>query len=216
MKGQEGRSPSPILWCVKYHAAQCSDRLHPGPPPRMHKCPGDVREKSPAGTLRSNFVHGRQQTCRLLARDPVPHAHSLARRLPAAPLGFFLAGDLVTIQHKGEHIEGVGRHYSSSRRAMFWGHTFTSSALVAPAQDPCLLRCDPFPDTRMATPSYPRLTPTEALLNVVGDLVVAGFALPGGKRRRPVFYSTGFAQPQDDARATGHALPYQRQGPGWR
>lgn len=122
---------------------------------------------------------GRHQTCRELARDPHPHQSALERRLPAAPQGYFLAGDLLTVQHKGERVEGVGRVYSSSKRGMFWGHTFTSSALVAPGEDPYLLRCDPFPERRMATDAYPKLTPTEALLNVVGDVVVAGYELAG-------------------------------------
>lgn len=122
---------------------------------------------------------GRHQTCRLLAHNPVPHEHALAQRLPAAPVGFFLAGDLVTIQHEGERIEGVGRHYSSASKGMFWGHTFTSSALVAPGEDPYLLRCDPFPDARMATGQYPKLTPSEALLTIAGDLVVAGYKPTG-------------------------------------
>lgn len=108
-----------------------------------------------------------------------PHQHALARRLPAAPQGFFLAGDLVTIGHEGHRIEGVGRHYSSARKGMFWGHTFTSSALVAPGEDPYLLRCDPFPDVRMVTSTYPKLTPSETLLTVVGDLVMAGYELAG-------------------------------------
>lgn len=114
---------------------------------------------------------------RLLARAPAPFDHALDRRLPAAPQGFFLAGDLVTIQHEGPRIEGVGRHYSSASKSMFWGHSFTSSALVAPGEDPFVLRCDPFPDARMATRTYPKLTPSEALLNITGDLVVAGYEL---------------------------------------
>ena len=122
---------------------------------------------------------GRHQVCRLLARDPAPHEHALDRRLPEAPQGFFLAGDLVTIQHEGPRIEGVGRHYSSARKGMFWGHTFTSSALVAPGEDPFVLRCDPFPDARMATRTYPKLTPSEALLSIAGDLVLAGYELAG-------------------------------------
>ena len=122
---------------------------------------------------------GRHHTCRLLARDPAPHQHALARRLPPAPPGFFLAGDLVTIQHEGPRIEGVGRHYSSASKGMFWGHTFTSSALVAPGEDPYLLRTDPFPDARMATRQYPKFTPSEALLTIAGDLVLAGYKLAG-------------------------------------
>lgn len=122
---------------------------------------------------------GRRHACRLLARDPIPHRHALTKRLPQAPKGRFLAVDLLSIKHDGTCIEGIGRHYSSSDKGMFWGHTFTSCALLAPDIDPYLLRCDPFPDARMATRLYPRLTPSEALLNVVGDVVVAGYACAG-------------------------------------
>jgi hypothetical protein len=55
-----------------------------------------------------------------------------------------------------------------------WGHALVSSALVQLAEDPYLLRCDPFPDELMSTERYPRLTATEAMLNVAGDVVSAG------------------------------------------
>ncbi len=41
-------------------------------------------------------------------------------------------------------------------------------------EDPYLLRCDPFPDVLMSTELYPRLTATEAMLSVAGDVVSAG------------------------------------------
>jgi hypothetical protein len=121
----------------------------------------------------------RQHVGRLLARDPAPFHSALERRLPAAPTGFFLAGDLMTVKHAGQAIEGVGRHYDSSKKGMLWGHTYLSSALVAPGMDPYLLRCDPFLGARMATIAYPQLTPSEALLNIVGDVLVAGYKLMG-------------------------------------
>lgn len=134
---------------------------------------------------------GRHQTCRTLASDPLPHNSALTRRQPkdglfgSAPSRGFLAVDLITIKHEGERIEGVGRHYSSSTRGVCWGHTFTSSALVSPGQDPYLqgrirwIRCDPFPDSRMATREYPKLTPSEALSNLVGDSIMAGYEFSG-------------------------------------
>ena len=55
-----------------------------------------------------------------------------------------------------------------------WGHTLVSSGLVRLGEDPYLLRCDPFPDELMSTERYPRLTATEAMLSVAGDVVSAG------------------------------------------
>lgn len=116
-----------------------------------------------------------QHACRLLARNPAPYQSALARRLPDAPEGWFLAVDLLTVRHEGNSVEGVGRQFDSSRKAVSWGHTFTSSALVAFGQDPYLLSCDPYLSERMATHTYPKLTPSEALLNVAGDVLTAGY-----------------------------------------
>lgn len=121
----------------------------------------------------------RQYACRMLARDPVPHRHTLARRLPDAPTGAFLAVDLLMVKHEGQQIEGVGRQRDSSRKAISWGHTFISSALAAPHEDPFVLRCDPYPSEQMATKRYPKLTPSEGLLNVVGDALIVGYKLAG-------------------------------------
>ncbi len=55
-----------------------------------------------------------------------------------------------------------------------WGHTLVSSALVQLSEDPYLLRCDPFPDELMSTKLYPRLTATEAMLGVAGDVISSG------------------------------------------
>lgn len=55
----------------------------------------------------------------------------------------------------------------------------TSSALVFPDKDPYLLRADPFLNPAMSTAMYPALTPSEALLAVAGDVVVAGYELKG-------------------------------------
>ena len=113
-------------------------------------------------------------TCKLLGQDPTPHKHALARRLAFAPEGAYLAVDLLKVEHRGERIEGVGRCYDTNSKGVMWGHTLVSSALVRLREDPYLLRCDPFPDELMSTERYPRLTATEAMLMVAGDVVSAG------------------------------------------
>ena len=117
---------------------------------------------------------GKSYACRLLAQNPTPHKDALARRLAIAPQGAYLAVDLVKVEHQGERIEGVGRCYDSNSKSVLWGHTLVSSGLVQWGKDPYLLRCDPFPDELMSTERYPRLTATEAMLNVAGDVVSAG------------------------------------------
>jgi hypothetical protein len=117
---------------------------------------------------------GKSYACKLLAQDPTPHKDALARRLATAPQGAYLAVDLLKVEHQGEHIEGVGRCYDSNSKGVLWGHTLVSSGLVRPGIDPYLLRCDPFPDALMSTERYPRLTATEAMLTVAGDVMSAG------------------------------------------
>lgn len=128
---------------------------------------------------RGLLPYGKSYSCQLLAADLRPHQHALARRLPEAPAGGYLAVDLLTVQHEGSCIEGVGRHYSSSSKSVLWGHMLTSCALVFKDEDPYLLRTDPFLDAVMSSEPYPALTPTEAMLTVVGDVVVAGYELKG-------------------------------------
>jgi hypothetical protein len=117
---------------------------------------------------------GKSYACKLLAQDPTPHKDALARRLAAAPQGAYLAVDLLKVEHQGERIEGVGRCYDSNRKSVMWGHALVSSALVQLGEDPYLLRCDPFIDELMSTERYPKLTATEAMLTVAGDVVAAG------------------------------------------
>jgi hypothetical protein len=117
---------------------------------------------------------GKAYACKLLAQDPTPHKDALARRLAAAPQGAYLAVDLLKVEHQGERIEGVGRCYDTNSKGVMWGHTLVSSALVRLAEDPYLLRCDPFPDELMSTERHPRLTATEAMLTMAGDVVSAG------------------------------------------
>ncbi len=117
---------------------------------------------------------GKQYACKLLAQNPTPHKDALTCRLADAPQGAYLAVDLLKVEHQGERIEGVGRCYDSTRKGVMWGHTLVSSGLVRLGEDPYLLRCDPFPDELMSTERYPRLTATEAMLNVAGDVVAAG------------------------------------------
>ncbi len=117
---------------------------------------------------------GKSYACKLLAQDPTPHKDALARRLAAAPQGAYLAVDLLKVEHQGERIEGVGRCYDTNSKGVMWRHALVSSALVQLGEDPYLLRCDPFPDALMSTERYPRLTATEAMLTVAGDVVSAG------------------------------------------
>ncbi len=117
---------------------------------------------------------GKAYACKLLAQDPTPHKDALARRLAAAPQGAYLAVDLLKVEHQSERIEGVGRCYDSSSKSVMWGHTLVSSGLVRLGEDPYLLRCDPFIDELMSTERYRRLTATEAMLTVAGDVVSAG------------------------------------------
>ncbi len=67
-------------------------------------------------------------------------------------------GRALPVLYQGEQIEGVGRCYDSNSKSVMWGHALVSSALVHLGKDPCLLRCDPFPDELMSTEPYPRLT----------------------------------------------------------
>lgn len=117
---------------------------------------------------------GKAYACKLLARDPIPHTGALARRLATAPQGAYLVVDLLKVEHQGERVEGIGRCHNSNSKGVMWGHTLVSSALVQPGEDPYLLRCDSFIDALMSTERYPRLTATEAVLNVAGDVVAAG------------------------------------------
>ncbi len=117
---------------------------------------------------------GKAYACKLLAQEPTPYKTALARRLATAPQGAYLAVDLLKVEHRGERIEGVRRCYDSNSKGVMWGHVPVSSGLVRLGEDPYLLRCDPFPDSLMSTERYPKLTATEAMLTVAGDVVSAG------------------------------------------
>ncbi len=117
---------------------------------------------------------GKSYACKLLAQEPTPHKNALARRLAASPQGAYLAVDLLKVRHQGERIEGVERCYDSNRKGVMWGHTLVSSGLVRRGEDPYLLRCDPFPNELMSSELYPKLTATEAMLSVAGDVLRAG------------------------------------------
>ena len=113
----------------------------------------------------------------LLAGDPQPHRSGLTRHLKQAPAGGILAVDLLTVKHEGASIQGVGRIYSSTDNGVVWGHAYLSSALVYPDQDPVPLQLAPFPTRQMATETYPRLSATEGMLNIVGDVIEAGYEM---------------------------------------
>ena len=119
--------------------------------------------------------HSHTHSADLLAGDPQPHRSGLAHRLKQAPPGGILAVDLLTVKHEGASIQDVGRVYSSTDNGVVWGHAFVSSALVYPDQDPFPLQLAPFPTEQMATPTYPRLSATEGMLNIVGDVIEAGY-----------------------------------------
>lgn len=129
-----------------------------------------LREMSSKSLLPYSYGYCAQ----LLANDPKPYL-VMPRRLQGAPKGGYLAVDLLTVKHPGENIQGVGRVYSSSDKGVVWGHSFVSSALVFKDQDPVPLQLFPFPCKRMATENYPKLSASEGLLTVAGDVVMAGY-----------------------------------------
>lgn len=119
--------------------------------------------------------HGHSHSASLLASEPTPYQHGMARRLAEAPPGGVLALDLVNVRHEGNSVQGIGRVYSSSDKAVVWGHSFVSSALVFKGQAPYPLQLAPFVSEPMATQAYPRLTATEGMLTVAGDVHEAGY-----------------------------------------
>ena len=99
-------------------------------------------------------------------------------RLGGAPKGGYLAVDFIKLKHKGACTEGVDRQFTHSGLA--WGHRFTTSALVfTDEQDAYMLRADAAPSERMASEDYLYLTASEAMLNVVGDVLLSGYDLKG-------------------------------------
>lgn len=131
-----------------------------------------IRDMLAAGLLCFGLTH----SCRLM-KQAVAEA-SWQERLLAAPPDAYLAVDFIKLKHEGECIEGVDRQYTHS--GIQWGHRFTTSALVfTDGQDPYLLRADAAPTKRMATAAQPYLTASEAMLNVVGDVLVSGYELKG-------------------------------------
>lgn len=117
----------------------------------------------------------RTHSADLLAQDRHPHRAGLIGRLKEAPAGGILAVDLLPVKHEGSSIQGVGRVYSSTDNGVVWGHALVSSALVFPDQDPFPLQLAPFPTPQMATSLYPRLSATEGMLTIVGDVMEAGY-----------------------------------------
>lgn len=117
----------------------------------------------------------RTHSADLLAQDRHPHRAGLIGRLKEAPAGGILAVDLLPVKHEGPSIQGVGRVYSSTDNGVVWGHALVSSALVFPDQDPFPLQLAPFPTPQMATSLYPRLSATEGMLTIVGDVMEAGY-----------------------------------------
>lgn len=99
-------------------------------------------------------------------------------RLDQAPTGGYLAVDFIKVEHEGQWIEGVDRQFS--HEGIIWGQRFTTSALVyTDGQDPVVLRADAALSERMATADYPYLSASEAMMNVVGDVLLSGYELKG-------------------------------------
>jgi len=123
--------------------------------------------------------YSKSYSCHLLATEPQPYLGSLAKRLENAVEGGYLVVDGVFVAHEGEHIEGLGRHYSSSRRKAMWGHRYLSSALVYPEQDAYALSAEPWLSEMMATTDYPYQTASEGLINLVDKVKTQGYKPKG-------------------------------------
>lgn len=148
------------------------DRLRDGYVAGLVSGLSSIRDMVAAGLLRFSLSH----SCRLM-KQAEPEIAWRAR-LAVAPTGGYLAVDFVKLKHEGESIEGVDRQHTHD--GIIWGHRFTTSSLVYPdGTDPYLLRADAAPSQRMATEAYPYLSPAEAMLNVTGDVLVAGYDLKG-------------------------------------
>lgn len=125
-----------------------------------------------AGLLGFGLTH----SCRLMNQGNGDE--SWRERLAQAPKGGYLAVDFIKVEHEGEHIEGVDRQFT--HKGIVWGQRFTTSALVfADGQDPLVLRADAAPSERMASEAYPYLTASEAMMNVVGDVLLSDYELKG-------------------------------------
>ena len=131
-----------------------------------------IREMVVAGLLGFALTH----CCRLMKRAESETAWR--ERLSIAPRSGYLAVDFIKLKHEGNCIEGVDRQFTPD--GIEWGHRFTTSALVfTDEQDPYTLRADAAPSERMASKEYPYLTASEAMLNVVGDVLLSGYELKG-------------------------------------
>ena len=131
-----------------------------------------IRGMVAAGLLYFGLTH----CCRLMKRAEPDERWR--ERLENAPSGGYLAVDFIKLKHEGMCIEGVDRQYTHS--GIEWGHRFTTSALVfTEGQDPYMLRADAAPTERMATKDYPYLSASEAMLNVVGDVLLSGYKVRG-------------------------------------
>lgn len=137
-------------------------------------CQG-VREMVRQGLL----PFAKRYSCQLLSSEAHPYLSSLPSRLQAAPQGGYLAVDGLFVAHEGERIEGLGRHYNSSRRKAQWGQRYLSSALVYPGEDAYVLGAGSLLNEAMATDTYPYRTAGEALTALATDLQATGYQLKG-------------------------------------
>lgn len=148
------------------------DSLHDGYVAGLLAGLKSLREMVRAGFVCFSLTH----SCRLMKL--AGQNERWRERLANAPPGGYLAVDFIKVKHDGAWIEGVDRQFSHA--GIIWGHRYTTSAIVYPdVQDPYLLRADAAPSARMASQAYPYLTASEAMLNVVGDVLVSGYRLQG-------------------------------------
>ena len=98
--------------------------------------------------------------------------------LKEIPAGGYLAIDYLKVAHEGIQMEGVDRELSP--QGIMWGHRYLTSSIVFSDRDEAYpLRADASLSRRMATKDYPYLNPSEAMLNVVGDVLLAGYEAKG-------------------------------------
>ncbi len=118
-----------------------------------------------------------RQNCGRLGQELYPYRSGLVERIQQAPTKGYLVVDLHPIEHNGQNMEGTHKVYSSADKASFWGHSLVSWGLVYPHQEVYPLGLSPFPNQAMATQDYPQLTPSEAMLNGVAELVELGYRM---------------------------------------
>lgn len=134
-----------------------------------------LRDMVTARYLTFSLTH----SCRLMKDSDLSDIDQARQeRLRHAPSGGYLAVDFTKVEHEGFQIEGVDRQYSHD--GIIWGHRFLTSALVfTDGRDPYALAAEAAPTQRMASEDHPYLTASEAMMNVVGDVLLSGYEAKG-------------------------------------